>query len=635
MDNGFDGNDDFPINKDIFDDYSLGTPSKSKKGLPIKPIVLIIFIAFAIYYFFPSGNSNENSVQEEEQQYKVAKKNMPEKLPSEFIPVSNFYDIDIIDPDIIGKRISISLKLTEPIRDNDKPFFYYYDSLYGKWHRLSQATTNLEGTIAFGQITKLPSNIMVVSAPDRIRQLSYLSCQECDNSENALSNSESVMFASPDLTGIDGKITLRKSGIDVNKLSSTNFFFGIHANDKRTSEIINYILEDTNRIDEHIQNIIAELKQVNASGIHINYQNIKLENKKSFTSFISRISDVLATQSLGKLIVSLPISDDLSNDSYDWQKIFDVAQKVWVHPSEDGSKFYKELTHLSEISEELNLDNAKMHLVINAISRERSIDGINAISRVDALKIASDFSVKLNEKAVTTDSPITLDALNLNTLNTGNNKLSWDDISKSVSFRYVSNGSERTIWVQNSFSLRFQIYFAEKNNFAGIVVDINQLDKHTEKYWEIFDKYLTSAEIELLKPFDDYVRLNWTSSGGSFENNSGESITWRSPNEPGAYSIQLSASDGEVFLSTELVINVIAEKNTASLITQLTKTLPNINVESIEFIEDVVKSSEIQKPVIQDAVKIDNKQSQEVVKNNISLVEYRPIPIGPPGPAGN
>ena len=85
------------------------------------------------------------------------------------------------------------------------------------------------------------------------------------------------------------------------------------------------------------------------------------------------------------------------------------------------------------------------------------MDGIDAISRVDALKIASDFSVKLDEKAVTTDSPITLDALNLNTLNTGNNKLSWDDVSKSISFRYVSNGSERTIWIQNSFSLRFQI----------------------------------------------------------------------------------------------------------------------------------------------------------------------------------
>ena len=630
MDTRFDNKDDFPINKDIFDDYSLATPPKSKKGLPVRPILLIALIALAIYYFFPSGSSEEKNAKEEIQQYKVAKKNMPEKLPSEFTPVSNFYDIDIIDPDIIGKKISISLKLTEQIRENDEPFFYYYDSLYGTWHRLSKATTNLEGTIASGQIAKLPNNIMVVSAPDRIRQLSYMSCLECDSIENIASNSDSIFFASPDLTGIDGKITLRKLGtVDVNKLSSSNFFYGVEANEKRTTEIINYILEDSNRIDEHIQNIVAEVKQINTSGIHINYQNIKLENKKSFTNFINKLHDVLSTQTLGQLIVSLPVSDDIPNDSYEWQKLFSIVEKVWIHPSEDGSKFYKELDHLSEISQKLELDSSKMHLVINSISRERSMDGIDAISRVDALKIASDFSVKLDEKAVTTDSPITLDALNLNTLNTGNNKLSWDDVSKSISFRYVSNGSERTIWIQNSFSLRFQIYFAEKNNFAGIVLNSNELDKHTEKYWQLFEKYLTSAEIELLKPFDDYVRLDWTSSGGVFENNSGESITWRSPKEPGAYSIQLSASDGEVFLSTELIINVIATKNTASLITQLTKSLPNVIIKPFNIIQD-----ELKKPVIEEVAKVEKKQDVEVVKN-VSAIKYRPIPIGPPGPAGN
>mgnify|MGYP001452362679 FL=1 len=116
MDTRFDNKDDFPINKDIFDDYSLATPPKSKKGLPVRPILLIALIALAIYYFFPSGSSEEKNAKEEIQQYKVAKKNMPEKLPSEFTPVSNFYDIDIIDPGIIGKKISISLKLTEQIR---------------------------------------------------------------------------------------------------------------------------------------------------------------------------------------------------------------------------------------------------------------------------------------------------------------------------------------------------------------------------------------------------------------------------------------------------------------------------------------------------------------------------------------
>ena len=74
MDSDFDSKDDFPINKDIFDDYSLSAPPKSKKGLPVRPILLIALIALAIYYFFPSSSSEEKNVQEEIQQYKVAKK---------------------------------------------------------------------------------------------------------------------------------------------------------------------------------------------------------------------------------------------------------------------------------------------------------------------------------------------------------------------------------------------------------------------------------------------------------------------------------------------------------------------------------------------------------------------------------
>ena len=106
-------------------------------------------------------------------------------------------------------------------------------------------------------------------------------------------------------------------------------------------------------------------------------------------------------------------------------------------------------------------------------------------------------------------------------------------------------------------------------------------------------------------------------------------------NEPGQLLIfsfracQLSASDGEVFLSTELIINVIATKNTASLITQLTKSLPNVIIKPFNIIQD-----ELKKPVIEEVAKVEKKQDVEVVKN-VSAIQYRPIPIGPPGPAGN
>ena len=84
-----------------------------------------------------------------------------------------------------------------------------------------------------------------------------------------------------------------------------------------------------------------------------------------------------------------------------------------------------------------DIPSKKLHMVLGSMTKERSIDGVKSISRIDALKIATEFSAAIEQQAITPNMPITLNALNLNTLNTGNNQVKWDDISP-VSYTHLT-----------------------------------------------------------------------------------------------------------------------------------------------------------------------------------------------------
>ena len=632
MDNQFDNNPESLINKDIFDEYNLNTGKNKKKKKSRSILVLFVILIFlALVYFdiFPTNFSTSSTSQENDTpQYKVTKEDLPSILPIEFSLISNYYNISIIDPDIIGKNISISLRLVSSLQNQEKAFFYYYNNLDGQWIRLSEAviSNDKDIEIATAKINNLPDNILVVSAPERIRELSVDFCPACDISSVPKMDNSSIFMATPDISGVDGIVVLKN--LYPNKdFSELNFDYGLIANDKRSSEIINFILQDSNRIDNHIQNIILEATKYGAKGIHINYQNLNNENRDAFSLFLSRLSDAKKKAAFTNLIVSIPTYHNFEEGPFNWKNIASSVDKIWVHTSDEESKHYEELDILMDNLNNIAMNNASLHLVIDSISKERSINGIESISILDALKIATQFDVLISTDAVIPNSPVTLKAKNLNLLNEAPNNIYWDSKSKSVTYRYKLNNSERTIWFQNSFSLRFQLHYANKYNFKGVVFNTNQLDDHTNNYWTILTKYLSTTEVELISPYEDYVKLNWTTSGGNFENNDGKNITWRSPKEPGIYKIQLNVSDGEHFLLTESLINVVSAKNVTIFIDRIINSLPKITLMLKEENAEI-KQVNIKKNVTSIDKKVD-------IVNELKVVSYRPMPSGPPGPAGN
>ncbi|PZC40658.1 MAG: Spore germination protein YaaH/Spore germination protein YaaH [Chloroflexi bacterium] len=632
MDNQFDNNAESLINKDIFDEYNFNNDKNKKKKKSRNILVLFVMILFlALIYFniLPTNFSTSSASQENDTpQYKVTKEDLPSILPIEFSLISNYYNISVLDPDIIGKKISISLRLISSIQNQEKAFFYYYNKLDGQWIRLSEAviSNDKDIQIATAKINNLPDNILVISAPERIRELSVDFCPACDISSVPKVDNSSIFMATPNISGVDGTVVLKN--LYPNKdFSELNFDYGLIANDKRASEIINFILEDSNRIDNHIQNIILEATKYGAKGIHINYQNLKNENRDAFSLFLSRLSDAKEKANFTNLIVSIPTYHNFNEGPFNWKNIASSVNKIWVHTSDEESKHYEELDILMDNLHNIEMNNASLHLVIDSISKERSINGIESISILDALKIATQFDILISTDAVIPNSPITLKAKNLNSLNEAPNNIYWDSKSKSVTYRYKLNNSERTIWFHNSFSLRFQLHYANKYNFKGVVFNTNQLDDHTNNYWTILTKYLSTTEVELVSPYDDYVKLNWTTSGGNFENNDGKNTTWRSPKEPGVYKIQLNVSDGEHFLLTESLINVVSAKSIAIFIDQIMNSLPKITLMLKE------ENAEIKQVNIE--MNVANVDKKVDIINELKVVHYRPMPSGPPGPAGN
>ena len=136
MNDEFDNSNNFPINKDVFNDYNLGssTPKNNKRNILIPIILILAIITFVSYDGLPF---NSEDGQEEKQvsleQYKVSKKNIPSGLPLEFSPISNYYDIDIIDPEFPPSDVQGKDKVHSPDDKVHRSIEMSHVAFRGKW----------------------------------------------------------------------------------------------------------------------------------------------------------------------------------------------------------------------------------------------------------------------------------------------------------------------------------------------------------------------------------------------------------------------------------------------------------------------------------------------------------------------
>jgi hypothetical protein len=138
----------------------------------------------------------------------------------------------------------------------------------------------------------------------------------------------------------------------------------------------------------------------------------------------------------------------------------------------------------------------------------------------------------------------------------GASGLRWDDSAYAVSFTYPSRGGQRTVWLENAFSLAFRLDLARRFGLGGVSIDDASQNPVAPSVWEVLRNYAETGSVNLVQPNGVVLRPTWQIQAGSSEPTQKGNVVWRAPTQPGAYDVALVVSDGIIRAMQKIVLEV-------------------------------------------------------------------------------
>jgi hypothetical protein len=140
--------------------------------------------------------------------------------------------------------------------------------------------------------------------------------------------------------------------------------------------------------------------------------------------------------------------------------------------------------------------------------------------------------------------------------------VSWSTDAASVFFTY-KQGSGRTVYLENFFSLGFKLELIPQFDLGGVAIEDASNNDYLGNIWRALNPFISSGQPLLLQPNQDDLLPQWTVSQGTKEGGNQGSITWATPPEAGTYTVRLTLSDGVALFQNEIQVQV-QPKQTAS-----------------------------------------------------------------------
>jgi hypothetical protein len=335
----------------------------------------------------------------------------------------------------------------------------------------------------------------------------------------------------------------------------TNQYLGVTTATTAEAAAVTRILGDPAAITRHVQAIVSAARTANAKGVHIDYTAIESSRRAEFTSFIEQLAGQLRPAGLG-LVVTVGTPASASDPGgYDWVPLAAAADALWLRPPADPAAYYDLLEPALQARRDSGFDLGKVELVVDRSSRDRSGEGVSALSQRDALTVASALQAQL-EQGITPGAAVTLLATNVNQ-GEGDSGLQWDERSRSVSFSYSERSNQHTVWIEDRFSMAFRLDLATRYGLGGVVVQSGAKDDTLPDVWNLISQYLEEGKVRLELPYGPYLQPRWEATEGNIELGAASgTAVWNAPTRPGVYQITLVVSDGAIFVGQQLSLRV-------------------------------------------------------------------------------
>jgi len=439
----------------------------------------------------------------------------------------------------IGKPIRLQIPLTDRSATRGLSLFSYDG---GKWTRLSSAETIQGGTQAENSAgVNLPKTYAVLRRTGGDFQvLGELPQNTFASAEAAQSISEAVPFTYT--PAADG--SLNGGPVNVPQGAQYGVIAAITAQGGAEAQNVNGILTGTALRATHIDRIVAEANRGNYDGIELDYAAVDTPLKDNFSQFAQALADKLHASNR-KLVLRLPLPrKDASGwnvGAYDWAALGKSADLLVMAVERDQS-IYR--TRVPEAVKYLTglVDSRRLLLEITPLSEERADSGsVRALTTVAALSIAGQITVRDPDKVVT-GGQATVGADNIN--REGGSGPSWTP-QGAVSFSYKVSDGERTVWIENVFSVGYKLEIVQVYHLGGVAVDNASADPAIADIWPAIQQYQASGAPLLEQPNPQTLRPSWLADGKPIADAGNRAvITWTAPDTPGQHTLSVIVSDG-------------------------------------------------------------------------------------------
>ncbi|MGB2694138.1 MAG: hypothetical protein WBD55_03000 [Dehalococcoidia bacterium] len=468
--------------------------------------------------------------------------------PAGYAAVSGFLDLSEGQP---SESITVSLSTT--VGDGDPLVFFTYAD--GKWRQVGNGVAVAGGTAASADLKSLPDNVAVFSAREQARAVLGslpLGAQLDERATNVLTTLNPAGL----VPAADGSVagTVPQNAAN----GSTPIVPSVRAVQANDADAVNRILGSEALRTAHVEALLLVARNGNFAGLDIDYRAIDPSLADAFVVFVRALSAGLRSeQRTLTLTLPLPVRDGASwnTHGYDWEVLAPLTDTFKLAPEANPEQYFARTQDAIEYLVP-RVGSEKLVLGVGPRSHERSVDGLRALTLSEALALASTPTLE-GSGPVAPAASVGVVGQNL-AAEMGGSGLHWDDAARALAFTYTGAGGNRTVWIANRFSEAFKLDLAARYQLGGVYVDNVSRGAGDANIWPVVRNYAQTGAVALVKPNGQLLQPHWTASAGTFDSETGASVTWHAPNAAGAQTLTLVVSDGVVRMGQELQVTVEA-----------------------------------------------------------------------------
>ncbi|MCH7811302.1 MAG: hypothetical protein IH958_01595 [Chloroflexi bacterium] len=472
--------------------------------------------------------------------------------PDGFQSASALFDVSAPGRITGPARISVPLSTTLP-EGSSVDLFTFRDNA-DDWRRLGSGTVLAGGVVAQAELPILPPNIAVMRPSDQTHLVLGVlpPGAALDPAARAvLTTLTPAGFSLAPNGAISGAALSLPDDLE------TPIVPTISARTEAEVETLDAILGSSERRAAHVQAIVDFTATGGYAGVDLDYRLGDQTLEDEFVELVQALSAGLRANGQ-TLILSLPLPERQAGAwvtfGYDWPALAPLAGTIKLSTVDDQDRYFQRmeeaLTFLTA-----QVPSGKLLLPLSALSRERGVLGVRALTLTEALTLASVPVAQPQQAMIAPEASVRAVGQNLSQ-ELGGSALRWDDTARAVIFSYAGLGGQRTVWIANVFSAAFKVDLARRYQLGGIALDdVSDLPADAN-LWPVLAQYAESGEAELVRPNDSLLEPQWSATGGTLTSATGVTTSWLAPAEPGSYSLTLIVSDGVIRIGQRLVLEV-------------------------------------------------------------------------------